>query len=130
MSKSRKMFLANSAALVNSSDSKRRWSIPKHDFFCLIISTVSILKNEDLKFSMLEYYLRGPDVHLFSKVNKLSACPSSSFSLISIFSGICSLPSCYSSSSLYGYWKESWSSSVSPFATRRQWGRKIWLVER
>merc|ERR1740139_961353 len=97
ISKSRKMLRASSAAFVNSSDSKRRWSIAKNDF---------------LKFSMLEYWRRGPEVHLFSKVNKLSgyAC-----SELLLFSNII-----ISSSSRLGYWNESCSSSVSPLATRRQ----------
>merc|ERR1740139_1937623 len=112
ISKSRKMLRASSAAFVNSSDSKRRWSIPKHDFFCLIISTVRMERKELLKFSMLEYWRRGPEVHLFSKVNKLSgyAC-----SELLLFSNII-----ISSSSRLGYWNESCSSSVSPLATRRQ----------
>jgi hypothetical protein len=97
------IFLASSAAFVNSSCSNNKNSMPRHCFFYLMISTVRMDKKAYLKFSTDGYCLSIPDVHLFSNVNRFSQSFSITWSSSSIIS-----PSLFTIwSEPAGYWKES-----------------------
>ena len=105
----------------------------RHCFFYLIISTVRIeMKVVWKAVGDWPNCFRGPLVHLFSKVNSISFWWMISSSLGSRASsfGKSGYTPVSKSSSLGKSMCESTSSSWSPFATRRQWGMKMFAEER